>query len=53
MSRIPSSERRGLGRALIEKALPYQLDVLTQLGIGDAAVRCVLPIALDESQEFV
>jgi two-component system CheB/CheR fusion protein len=41
------AERAGLGRTLIEKALPYQLDALTQLEIEDDAVRCVVSIALD------
>jgi hypothetical protein len=36
-----------LGRTLIEKALPYQLDALTRLEIGVAAVRCIVSIALD------
>jgi len=40
-------ERAGLGRTLIEKALPYQLDALTRLEIGVAAVRCIVSIALD------
>jgi PAS domain S-box-containing protein len=42
-----ASGRVGLGRTLIEKALPYQLDALTQLEIGDDAVRCDMSIALD------
>jgi PAS domain S-box-containing protein len=51
--RTPMSDgRMGLGRTLIEKALPYQLDALTRLEVGDDAVRCVVSIALDESQEF-
>jgi PAS domain S-box-containing protein len=41
------TERAGLGRTLIEKALPYQLDALTRLEIDDDAVRCVVSIALD------
>jgi two-component sensor histidine kinase len=44
----PQTERVGLGRTLIEKALPYQLDALTQLDIGDDAVRCDVSIALDQ-----
>ena len=44
------TERAGLGRNLIEKALPYQLDALTQLTIGADAVRCVVSIALDPEQ---
>ncbi len=43
--------RTGLGRTLIEKALPYPLDALTQLEIGDDAVRCVVSLALDGAQE--
>jgi PAS domain S-box-containing protein len=41
------TERTGLGRTLIEKALPYQLDALTRLEIDDDAVRCVVSIALN------
>jgi PAS domain S-box-containing protein len=40
-------DRAGLGRTLIEKALPYQLDALTRLDIDANAVRCVVSIALD------
>ncbi len=52
-SRGPRAQpgRKGLGRTLIEKALPYQLDALTQLEIGDDAVRCVVSLALDDAQE--
>jgi PAS domain S-box-containing protein len=46
------SGRMGVGRTLIEKALPYQLDALTQLEVGDDAVHCVVSIALDDSQEL-
>jgi hypothetical protein len=41
------TERAGLGRTLIEKALPYQLDALTRLEIGGDVVRCIVSIALD------
>jgi len=41
------TERAGLGRTLIEKALPYQLDARTRLEIEDDAVRCVVSIALN------
>ena len=41
------TERAGLGRTLIEKALPYQLDALTRLEIDDDAVRCVVSLALN------
>src|SRR5215831_14411431 len=41
------TERAGLGRTLIEKALPYQLDARTRLDIEDDAVRCVVSIALN------
>ena len=43
-------ERVGLGRTLIEKALPYQLDALTQLAIGDDAVRCDVSLVLDQER---
>jgi two-component sensor histidine kinase len=44
------TERPGLGRTLIEKALPYQLDAVTRLEIDDDAVRCIVSIALDPEQ---
>jgi two-component system, chemotaxis family, CheB/CheR fusion protein len=44
----PGGGRVGLGRTLIEKALPYQLDALTQLEIGVDVVHCVVSIALDQ-----
>ncbi len=44
----PGGARVGLGRTLIEKALPYQLDALTHLEIGDDVVHCVVSIALDQ-----
>ena len=44
------TERAGLGRTLIEKALPYQLDALTRLEIDADAVRCIVSIALDPEQ---
>jgi PAS domain S-box-containing protein len=44
------TERAGLGRTLIEKALPYQLDAVTRLEIADDAVRCIVSIALDPEQ---
>jgi PAS domain S-box-containing protein len=40
-------ERVGLGRTLIEQALPFQLDAETKLEIGRDTVHCVVAIALD------
>lgn len=42
----PKVNRIGLGRTLIEKSLPYQLDAETELDIGRDEVRCVVTMAL-------
>ena len=41
--------RVGLGRTLIEKSIPYQLDAQTRLEITHDTVRCDVTIALDRS----
>ncbi len=41
--------RVGLGRTLIEKSIPYQLDAQTRLEITHDSVRCDVTIALDRS----
>jgi len=41
--------RVGLGRTLIEKSIPYQLDAETRLEIHADAVRCDVTIALERS----
>jgi two-component system CheB/CheR fusion protein len=41
------TDRIGLGRTLIEKSIPFQLDARTQLVIGDDAVRCDIVIDLE------
>jgi len=42
------TDRVGLGRTLIEKSIPFQLDAQTRLAIGDDAVRCDIVIALEQ-----
>jgi two-component sensor histidine kinase len=46
-SQIP--KRRGYGRELIERALPYQLNAKTKLDFGREGVRCeiVVPVPLE------
>ena len=39
--------RAGMGRTLIEKSLPYQLDAETRLEIGRDDVNCVISFALE------
>jgi two-component sensor histidine kinase len=41
--------RVGLGRTLIEKSIPYQLDAQTRLEITHDTVRCDVTMALDRS----
>jgi two-component system CheB/CheR fusion protein len=41
------ADRVGLGRTLIEKSIPFQLDAQTKLEIAHDAVRCDVTIALD------
>jgi hypothetical protein len=41
--------RVGLGRTLIEKSIPFQLDAETKLEITRDAVRCDVTIALERS----
>ena len=43
------TSRVGLGRTLIEKSIPFQLDAETQLEITRDTVRCDVTIALDRS----
>jgi two-component sensor histidine kinase len=46
---VPSA-RKGFGRALIEEALPYQLDAQTRLEFGPDGVFCSVTIGLDSQQ---
>jgi hypothetical protein len=39
----------GLGRTLIEKSIPFQLDAQTRLEIALDAVRCDVTVALERS----
>lgn len=45
----PDANRVGLGRTLIEKSIPYQLDAETRLAIHDDTVRCEVVIALERN----
>jgi PAS domain S-box-containing protein len=46
-------DRRGYGRELIERALPYSLDAETRYELDDAGLRCTisLPLAREASKE--
>ena len=39
-------QSRRIGRTLIEKSLPFQLDAQTRLEIGRRHVRCVVTMAV-------
>jgi hypothetical protein len=39
--------RRGYGRELIERALPYQLNATTNLQFTDEGVRCSVELPLE------
>lgn len=41
--------RRGHGRDLIERALPYQLDARTSYALGADGVRCTIALAVSAS----
>jgi len=43
------TDRVGLGRTLIEKSIPFQLDAETRLEIAHDAVRCDVRVALERS----
>ena len=45
--------RKGYGRDLIERALPYQLGARTSLAIGSGGVRCVIVVELDRDAAAV
>jgi two-component sensor histidine kinase len=42
--------RRGYGRELIEKALPYQLDAVTKFKIAEDGVRCSVELPLGRAR---
>jgi two-component system CheB/CheR fusion protein len=46
------TDRVGLGRTLIEKSIPFQLDAQTRLEIDLDAVRCDVTVALDRSDSL-
>ena len=43
-----SPVRRGYGRELIERALPYQLNAKTTFELSDEGVRCAIDVPLEE-----
>ena len=43
------SDRRGYGRELIERALPYQLKARTTYRIGDEGVHCTITLPLSST----
>lgn len=45
-SAVPAGERRGFGRELIEKALPYQLNARTKLEMTETGVHCEIIVPL-------
>ena len=44
MPEVGSPKRKGYGRELIERALPYQLSAKTQLEFGPDGVRCAISV---------
>ncbi|WP_375274074.1 GAF domain-containing protein [Methylorubrum thiocyanatum] len=46
-----ASERRGYGRELIEKALPYALDARTLYELGETALHCSIDLPLTEQRK--
>jgi two-component system CheB/CheR fusion protein len=47
-----TTNRVGLGRTLIEKSIPFQLDAQTRLEIAHDIVRCDIVIALEEAERL-
>jgi two-component sensor histidine kinase len=43
--------RRGYGRELIERALPYQLKAETEYDLGPDGVRCSITLPISERPE--
>ena len=51
MPALPDNARRkGYGRELIERALPYQLNAKTSLEFTGDGVRCVVELPLEAAQ---
>jgi two-component sensor histidine kinase len=46
-----SAEKRGFGRRLIEKALPYQLDATTRFELLADGVRCSIEMPLMDRKD--
>lgn len=44
MGRVGAPARRGYGRELIERALPYQLGAETTYELGDDGLRCTIEV---------
>jgi PAS domain S-box-containing protein len=52
MPAVPAAERRkGYGRELIERALPYQLNATTSLEFTDDGVQCIIELPLERPNE--
>ncbi|BAU89549.1 signal transduction histidine kinase [Methylorubrum populi] len=47
----PASDRRGYGRELIEKALPYTLDARTRYELGETTLHCAIDLPLVERRQ--
>jgi len=45
-----ASGRKGYGRELIERALPYQLDAVTNFELAADGVRCSVEIPLERAK---
>lgn len=45
-----AASRRGYGRELIERALPYSLDATTQYELGEGGVRCTIDMPLERAE---
>jgi two-component sensor histidine kinase len=46
----PATDRRGYGRELIEKALPYTLDARTRYELEETTLHCAIDLPLVERQ---
>jgi hypothetical protein len=46
-----AAQRRGYGRELIEKALPYALDARTRYELSETALHCSIDLPLTERRK--
>ncbi|MHC2019971.1 PAS domain S-box protein [Methylobacterium sp. CM6247] len=51
ISQNSQSRRKGYGRELIERALPYQLNARTELEFGEGGVRCLIAVPIITQRE--